>query len=71
MGGPEQVTADGDARVLAGTCCFQCLPMDEVAGCQDFSLVVGHDANNAAFALVKFHLPHVFLFFERIKVFWK
>ena len=35
MGGPGQVTADGDAQVLAGTCCFQCLPMGKVAGCQD------------------------------------
>ena len=55
MGGPEQVTADGDARVLAGTCCFQCLPMEEVAGCQDFSFLVEHDADNIAFALAKFH----------------
>ena len=35
MGGPGQVTADGDAQVLAGICCFQCLPMGKVAGCQD------------------------------------
>ena len=41
MGGPGEVTADGDAQaVLAGNCCFQCLPMEEAAGCQDFSLLV-------------------------------
>ena len=34
---PGQVTADSDAQILAGTCCFQCLPMEEVAGCQDFA----------------------------------
>ena len=66
-----QVTADGDAQVLACTCCFQCLPMEEVAGCQDLSLLVGHDADDIAFAWIKFHLPHVFSFFERIKVLLK
>ena len=70
MGGPGQVTADGDARVLAGIC-FQCLPMEDVASCQDFSLLVGHDADDIAFAWVKFYLPHVFPVFERIKVFSK
>ena len=68
---PGQVTVDGDAQVLAGTCCFQCLPVEEVAGCQDFSLLVGHDADDVAFAWVKFHLPQVFPFFERIKIFLK
>ena len=71
MGRPGQVTADGDTQVLAGACCFQCLPIEEVAGCQGFSLLVGHDADDVAFARVKFHLPHVFPFFERIKVFLK
>ena len=70
-GRPGEVTVDGDAQVLAGTCCLQCLPMKEVAGCQDFFffLLVGHDADDFAFAWVKFHLPHVFPFFKRIKVF--
>ena len=68
MGRPGEVTADGDAQVLAGTCCFQCLPVEEVAGCQDFSLLVGHDADDVAFAWVRFHLPHVFPFFAKVKV---
>ena len=69
MGRLGQVTADGDAEVLAGTCC--CLPVEEVAGSRDSSLVVGHDGDDVAFAWVKFHLPHVFPFFERTKVFLK
>ena len=69
MGRQGGVTADGDAQVLAGTCCFQCLPVEEVAGCQDFSLLVWHDEDDTAFAWIKFYLPCVFPFFKRIKVF--
>ena len=31
MGGSGEVTDDVDAQALAGTCCFLCLPMEEVA----------------------------------------
>ena len=51
IGKRGEVTADGDVEELAGTYCFQCLPIEEVAGCQKFSLLVGHDANYV-FALV-------------------
>ena len=69
MSRPGQNTADGDAKVLAGVCCFQCLPMEEVAGCQGFSLLVEHDADDVAFAGVKFHLPFVSPFLEKVKMF--
>ena len=71
MARPGQFTAGGDAPVLTGTCCFQCLPVEEVAGCQDYSLLVGHDADNVAFAWVQFHLPGVLPFLQRVKVFLK
>ena len=49
MDGPGEVTADGDTQVLSGsgggTCRFQCLPMEKVAG----RSVVGHDMDDIAF----------------------
>ena len=54
MGGPGQVTADGDAQVLAGTCCFQCLPMEKVAGCQDLCFL------GMMWMTLHLHLPCVF-----------
>ena len=56
-GRPGEVTVDGDAQVLAGTCCFQCLPIEEVAWCQGLYLLVWHDADDITFAWVEFHLP--------------
>lgn len=52
IGGPGEVSGDGDgdARVLAGTCCFQRFPVEKGVGCQDFSLLVGHTADDVAFA---------------------
>ena len=34
-------------------------------------MLVGHDADNVAFAWVKFHLPGVLPFLQRVKVFLK
>ena len=59
MGGPGEVTAGGYIQVFAGTC-FQCLSMEEVAGCLNLFLIVEHDVDAAAFAWVEFHLPGVF-----------
>lgn len=65
------VTAYGDAQVLAGACAFQCLPMEKVAGCHDFSVLVGHDVDDIAFAWVEFHVLGMFPFSQRVKVFLK
>ena len=57
MGRPGEVTADGDAQVLAGIYRFQCWSMEKGAGYQDFSLLAGQDTTGIAFAWVEFHLP--------------
>ena len=68
MGGPGEVTADGDTQVvLAGNC--RLFPVFAHGGSSwmfapfFFNVtLVRHDADDAAFAWVEFHLPGVFPF---------
>ena len=54
MVGPGEITADVDAQVFVGTCRFQCLTMESIAGCYSFPSLVGHYPDDVAFARVEF-----------------
>ena len=43
--------------------------MEKVAGCHDFSVLVGHDVDDIAFAWVEFNVLGMFPFSQRVKVF--